>query len=142
LIDDYHAFKNKSNNIAVNNKIGGNLKMKIIRFSKTKAEKSKDGRLIYRTCNNPITKAGKNLVIIYVQIPKGVVEQEHYHQKVNEFIYFLTKGVSRVNSMEYNLNPNDILILASNDEHQIIARENEVRVLVIKKALKDKKLVE
>lgn len=113
--------------------------MKIIRFEEIKTEKSKDGRFIYRTCNNPITKTGKNLVIIYVKIPKGIVEQEHYHQKVNEFIYFLTKAISRVNSKEYYLNPNDILILAPNDRHQIIARENEVRIIVIKKALKDKK---
>lgn len=63
----------------------------------------------------------------------------HYHRKVNEFIYFLTKAASRVNSREYNLNPNDILILAPNDRHQIIAKKNEVKILVIKKALKDKK---
>lgn len=116
--------------------------MKIIRFGKIKTEKSKDGRFICRTCNSPITKTGKNLAIIYVRIPKGVVEQEHCHQKVNEFIYFLTGAVSRVNSREYNLNPNDVLILAPNDRHQIIAKENEARIIVIKKALKDKKLVE
>ncbi|MBN2066914.1 MAG: hypothetical protein JW744_00420 [Candidatus Diapherotrites archaeon] len=115
--------------------------MKIIRFDETEQEKSADGRFIYRTCNEPITEEGKNLVIIYVEIPEGVVEQEHYHEKVNEFIYFLTKAVSRVNSKEYSFKQNDILVLSPNDRHQIIAKEDKVRILVIKKALKDKKLV-
>ena len=113
--------------------------MKIIRFADIETEKSKDGRLIYRTCNNPITEQGKNLVIIYVDIPAGVVEQKHYHQTVNEFIYFLTAGTSKVNSKEYHLNPNDIMVLEPNDKHQIIAKEEDVRILVIKKAIKDKK---
>ena len=86
--------------------------MKIIRFSKVKKEKSKDGRFIYRSCISPITQAGKSLALIYVTIPKGVVEQEHYHAKVNEFIYFLTNGVARVNSKSYSMKPHDILVLS------------------------------
>jgi len=73
-----------------------------------------------------------------VTIPSGVVEQEHYHEKVNEFIFFLTKGISRVNGKDYDMHPYDILILDTKERHQIIAKDADVKVLVIKKGIIDK----
>mgnify|MGYP001617529633 CR=1 FL=1 len=112
--------------------------MKILKFNGVVAEKSKDGRFIYRYFDEPITKDGGNLVIIPVTIPSGVVEQEHYHEKVNEFIFFLTKGISRVNGKDYDMHPYDILILDTRERHQIIAKDQDVKVLVIKKGIVDK----
>lgn len=112
--------------------------MKILKFNEVGAEKSKDGRFIYRYFDEPITKEGDNLVIIPVTIPSGVIEQEHYHEKVNEFIFFLTKGVSRVNGKDYDMHPYDILILDTKEKHQIIAKDQDVKIIVIKKGIVDK----
>jgi len=50
----------------------------------------------------------------------------------------LTKGISRVNGKDYDMHPYDILILDTKERHQIIAKDADVKVLVIKKGIIDK----
>lgn len=115
------CFKNKKN-------------IKIIRSNEVLSEKrgKYGGYSIKRLFTEALNKNPKNLGFYETTIrPKDSVKN-HYHKDLDEILYFITKGKVKVNDNIYTFNPGDIIILPPENPHEIIADEEEVRLIAIK----------
>ncbi|MBW2981171.1 cupin domain-containing protein [Candidatus Woesearchaeota archaeon] len=105
--------------------------MKIIRLKDIQKEE-KNGYSIKRLFTLPLSKKPDNVGLYETTIPLGSVCGHHYHENLDEIIFFLTKGRIRSNDKIYDVEPGDLLFLYPGDKHEFIADDNEIRLIAIK----------
>jgi len=105
--------------------------MKIIRLKNIPREK-KEGYSIKRLLTEKISNKPDSIGFYETTVPVRSKCAQHIHERLYEFIYFLTKGKMRIDNKYYKLDPGDIVILHPGDKHEFIADEDEVRIIAIK----------
>lgn len=90
------------------------------------------GYSIKRILTETLKKKPDNVGFYQTTIPAHSKVKNHYHQELDEFLYFVTPGKVRVNSDTYVLAPGDILALPPGSPHEIFAEEKEVKLIAIK----------
>lgn len=87
---------------------------------------------IKRMFTSVLSHSPENAGIYETTIPPNSAVKNHYHAKLDEIIYFITKGFVKINSEEVEFDEGDLLVLESGDAHEIYAKHDEVRLLAIK----------
>lgn len=65
-------------------------------------------------------------------IPEGNKVAMHHHENLAEVLFFLTKGFVKTDEGEFELESGDSIFLEKGDNHEIVAREDEVRLIAVK----------
>jgi dTDP-4-dehydrorhamnose reductase len=110
-----------------------NLSAKIIRLKEIPDESRENGSYsIKRLCTAPLKKTPNNIGFYQTTIPPYSRVKNHYHQELDEFLYFITSGKVRINGEVYEFSPGDILILPPKSPHEIFSEDKEVRIIAVK----------
>ncbi len=105
--------------------------MNIIRLKDVSAEE-REGYSIKRLFIESLSCNPENVGFYETTVPKGSICKQHYHEKLDEIIMFLTKAKMKVEKDIYNFEPGDMAILKPGDKHEFIAEENEIKLIAVK----------
>lgn len=65
-------------------------------------------------------------------IPEGNKVAKHHHEHLDEVLYFLTSGIVETDDKIIELEPGDSVVLKKEDNHEIRAEDDEVRLIAVK----------
>ena len=105
--------------------------MKIIRLNHIPNEE-RDGYFIKRLFTHQLEKEPNNVGFYQTTIPKGSIVKGHYHANLEEVLYFITKAKVKSESLTFSFEPGDIMILSPGDWHEIIAEEEDAKLIAVK----------
>ena len=107
--------------------------IKIIRLNEIPDEiREGGGYSIKRLFTEALSKNPDNVGFYQTTIPKGSRVKNHYHDKLDEILYFITSGKVRVGEKIYEFSPGDLMVLPPRSPHEIIADDKEVRLIAVK----------
>jgi dTDP-4-dehydrorhamnose reductase len=106
---------------------------KLTRYEDIPVEiREKGGYSIKRLLTEPLRTKPDNVGFYETTIPAHSKVTNHYHERLDEFLYFLTPGIVTTKDKRFDLKPGDILTLAPGEAHEIVAEDNEVKLIAVK----------
>lgn len=107
---------------------------KIIRSDQIPLEDrtSYGGYYIRRLFTETIDTLAENIGFYETTICPNSIVKNHYHENLDEIIYFFSKGNIRIGSELVMINPRDVVIIPRGVPHEVISGEEEIKLLAIK----------
>ena len=106
--------------------------MKIIRKDEVSEQVREDGRRVMDYLSLNVNFKTENVGLIKAFVPKNCKEKEHRHTRTDVICFYLTDGIIKVNSKEYEMKSGDVLILHAGDRHHQVPRNNDIELIEIK----------
>ena len=107
--------------------------MKIVRKEDVTPIKNADGELFYEMLGRGVNLGNAiHHSVGHVEVLKGFSTNKHYHPIAEETYYFI-KGIGKmiINNKEFIVKPGDVVLINSNDTHQLFAENEDVEAIVI-----------
>jgi len=108
-------------------------KIKIIRLNDVPDEiRGKGSYSIKRLFTESLRKNPDNVGFYQTTIPPKSKVKNHYHENLDEILYFITSGKVDIGSEIYEFAPGDMVILPPGAPHEIFAEDKEVKLIAVK----------
>jgi len=105
--------------------------MKAIKLDNIPVEE-RGGYKIRRIVTQPLGFKPENIGLYQTIIPKNSKCSNHAHGRLDEIIFFLTKAKVKTKSSMLKFGEGDFLIIGAGEFHEIIAEDEEVRLIALK----------